>query len=899
MTTLNDPTWTPDQTSHKSSGASVGSSLRDSITRVRTRLLMLGVIRWMGTLIGILAICILLDLWLHLSAAPRVVMLVALIWIGVALYRKWIITARRVDPSPSDMALNITHAGGTPNSTIAAIVDLPSATEGERIEQALTGAIRSRASRHLDQSSARATLRTGPMYEMLAVLLGLLLVAVVTLRTPSLATIGVPRIITPWTQLQWPKRFGIALGDLPMHHPSDRAFIARATVGPSTSDPNAKVRWRLVGPGRVSRETIIGWTALTLNPQGSSKRASTGSEDEPKHTRYEQLIPIHTLTASSIPDGSTLEFRIETRDDRTTTQRVTIVHPPKLERVIATVTLPEYASSINEPSSTYLQGTRELSPSALALGPVLAGSTVTLDWEFDTDVRETSSTGNFASIIQTTHTPEENSTVSVLPVDAHAFTPRTPTDVFLRVIKDTPPDATITTPSTDLVVGRRALIEIDARVSDDLGLVESSIIATLPPSNDDLDQVLIQTRYQDAELIANVQTSLDLEGIEITPGQAVELRASAHDINEQETQSPPRSVLIVEDSEIVERVETQLGTIGEILRRLDDRQRELQQQIQDDQSADQPINPSDQQALTDQIQTRVNAARSLAQRLSQSRIDDGQLTPMLEALESSLVDAQEASQDTTESIEREDTERAQEGMEDVRDELARAISMLDRGQDTWLAKRSIEELRSKVESLLQDTKALSNQTGGKSIDQLSEDDRSMLQKILDKQRRVTQDARETIDQLDEQADALDENNPTGAQGIRDAATQGRNSGIEEQLAQAGEEIAQNQTSSATATQEQVLEELDDLRVVINAQDAPRAALDEIERDVVGVHEADEFLARDPPEFGTRHTEAREPAGVEAADNGLLADLANFSCFTRGKDCLRGHGVVTILPGHLD
>ena len=804
MTTLNEPTWTPEPTNTRSTGGSVGSLLGDSIARVRTRLLMLGLLRWTGTLVGLLAAFILIDLWLHLSIPPRVVMLAAMVWIGVVLYRKWIMTARRVDPSPSDMALNITRSGGTPTATIAAIVDLPTSTNSDRIEQALTSAIQSRVSRHLDQSSARATLRTGPMYEMLAVLLGLLLIAALTIRTPSLATIGVPRIVTPWTQIQWPKRFGITLGEFSEHHPSDRAFIARATIGPSTSDPSAKVRWRLVGPGRVTRETIIGWTALTLNPQGSSKRALSTSGNESSATRYEQLIPIHTLTASSIPDGSTLEFRIETRDDRTATQRVTIVHPPKLEQVLATVTLPGYASSIDQPSSTYVQGTRELSPSALALGPVLAGSTVTLDWAFDTDVRESSLAGALAGSIQTIHTPEENSTVSIIPVDAHGFAPRTPTDVFIRVIKDSPPDATITLPSADLVVGQRALIEIDARASDDLGLVETSIIASLPPSSDQPDLVLIQTSFSSAELVANIRSSLDLEGIEITPGQSIELRALAIDINEQDSQSPPRTVRIVEDTEIVERVETQLGTISEILRRLDDRQRELQQQIQDGQ----PIDPNDQRALTDQIQTRIDAARSLAQRLTQSRINDGQLTPMLEALEESLTGAQDASQVATESIEREDTERAQERMDDVRDELARAISMLDRGQDTWLAKRSIEELRSKVQALLEDTKSLGNQTGGKSVDQLSEDDRSMLQKILDKQRRVTQDARETIDQLDEQADALDENNPTGAQGIRDAATQGRNSGIEEQLAQAGEEIAQNQTSSAAATQEQVLEELD-------------------------------------------------------------------------------------------
>jgi DNA repair exonuclease SbcCD ATPase subunit len=271
-----------------------------------------------------------------------------------------------------------------------------------------------------------------------------------------------------------------------------------------------------------------------------------------------------------------------------------------------------------------------------------------------------------------------------------------------------------------------------------------------------------------------------------------------------DSRSTPRTIRIVEDKEIVDRVEQQLGSIGEILRRLDERQHELLERLQDGSD----VESADQATLTDQIESRARATRALAEQLQQSRIEDAQLSPMLDALDTALAEAQEQSERAAQSLDRDQDQQANERMQDVREELGDAIAMLDRGQDTWLARRAIEDLRSQVEGILQDTKQLGAQTGGRSVGQLSEDERSMLQKILDKQRRVAQDARETIDELDAQADALDKNNPTGAQGIRDAATQGRNSGIEEQLAQAGDEIAQNQTSSAAGTQQQVLEELD-------------------------------------------------------------------------------------------
>ncbi|MBL4810299.1 MAG: hypothetical protein JKY43_09635 [Phycisphaerales bacterium] len=779
MTTLNTPS------SHTSQ--QVRRTLNDSIARVRRRLLLRSLLRWVGCGSGMLAIGVAFDIIGHFGPLTRWIMLGIIVWTAIWLYRQWVINAQRISPSPSDMALNLTE----PAPALAALVDLQASESCNPIEQSLLAAIKSRSSRRIPQDTAKATLRAGPLYEIGLILLGLSLLIVLVTSRPSLLTIGVRRIATPWTDVQWPVRFGITIPEIAPHHPSDRAFIASALIGPSTDDPIAKVRWRLLDSNNTP---IIRWTTLALNPQGNISD---------HQQRYEQLIPIHTLSAQSIPDGATLEYRIQTRDDRSQTRRILIVHPPKLRRVVADISLPVYAEKLESSSTRFMQGQQQINPSELSIGPILAGSSVSLQWEFDTQVHTQNDNSQASSSIKIDRVLDESSTLTTLPVDQYGLSPRAPMDVFVRVVADAPPEAIITVPVNDLMVGQRAIVEIAAQTTDDLGLNSASIIG------DQIDASQ-STRRQFTTINPNgsiaqpMTTTLDIESIDLKPGQRIEVRAMATDIGGLESRSSPRIIRIVEDKEIVDQIESQLGSIGDILRRLDDQQRELLARIQDESG----VNANDQSTLTDQIKSRTQATNALRDQLAQSRIRDPQISPMLDALSDALSEAQKDSERASEAIQREQDQQAADRMEDVRDKLGKAIAMLDRGQDTWLARRAIEELRSQVQSLLDDTNQLGDQIGGKSMDQLSPDERSMLQKILDKQRRTAQEARQTIDALDEQADALDENNPTGAQGLRDAATQGRNSGVEEQLDQAADEIAQNQTSSAAATQQQVLEELD-------------------------------------------------------------------------------------------
>src|SRR5262249_26242188 len=82
-------------------------------------------------------------------------------------------------------------------------------------------------------------------------------------------------------------------------------------------------------------------------------------------------------------------------------------------------------------------------------------------------------------------------------------------------------------------------------------------------------------------------------------------------------------------------------------------------------------------------------------------------------------------------------------------------------------------------------------------------------------------------------------------------------------------------------------QLDQFDVVIDKEHLALAALQGIGRDAIVFHEPVERLARDAAEPGTWYPEALELSVVETANNGLLADLADFGGLAGRENGLHG------------
>ena len=123
----------------------------------------------------------------------------------------------------------------------------------------------------------------------------------------------------------------------------------------------------------------------------------------------------------------------------------------------------------------------------------------------------------------------------------------------------------------------------------------------------------------------------------------------------------------------------------------------------------------------------------MTQSIKRNQLDDPLLSSQLNDASSILDEAAQAGEQASDQIDRGQTPQAIEQQEIVQDRIGELLSILDRGQDSYLALRSIQQLRDNIESIRNDTAELNAQTAGRSLDQLSQEERSTLDRILERQ----------------------------------------------------------------------------------------------------------------------------------------------------------------------
>ena len=96
---------------------------------------------------------------------------------------------------------------------------------------------------------------------------------------------------------------------------------------------------------------------------------------------------------------------------------------------------------------------------------------------------------------------------------------------------------------------------------------------------------------------------------------------------------------------------------------------------------------------------------------------------------------------------------------------------------------------------------------------------------------------------------------------------------------------------AAVAVEDVDEEFDDFGVVVDDEDFAAAGVEVIQGDAIVFHEFDHGVARDAAELGAGDAETAEASGVEAADDGLLGDFADFCGFAGGVDFFDDGGAI--------
>ncbi|MEO1009243.1 MAG: hypothetical protein AAFX79_11815 [Planctomycetota bacterium] len=852
------------------------------------RLLVLRLVGWLvAAVVAAIILVVLGDYALRLPAWARTALWIGgLAAIGFVVARR-IAPAVRVRPALSDLALRIEAREPGLRGRLASAVDLGRGGDAARAADLLE---------KVDQAALPDLLRRRPAYAAAATAIALLLLggAMVAAR-PGGAQLGLTRVLAPWAGAQWPSRTAIAIASIPEHHPLGAPL---AIQGLLTRTDEAEGRTR-----------VFAWYSVEGDSPTRVALTSQGAQDDGE--LFERLVQ-PAVDAPRSTQSVAVDVWLETKDDRTEPARVLLVRPPAVVEGSATARAPAYAAQATGGSVLGLGGSAESTPlefgveAAAAVGPLLAASTVEVGVRFSkpatlrlanapegVDVRPHDD-GLGATLALA---PEAPVTILAELADEFGIASTRPVSISLDVIADGAPAATVVSPARDEAVLATAVVDAAGEARDDVGLAMLRLevqrlrppIDSLgaPPEPDGEPATLAAADLIDAPREARAAAPLDLSALGLRAGDEVWLSAIAADLGAgDEIRSTPRKLRIIEEDELVEQLRGELAAIREAAKRIDAAQQELIEAAATGEDAERL---ADEQAeLTQRLARQAADLQGITRRAQRNGVDDAGLAELVSRAGDHLAEAAtqseraEAAQGAAdEARDAGDERRAERGERDaerarerVRDELGDLVGLLSRDEDEWLARRDLERLIEQQRELREQTQELAAQTIGRSMDELTPEQRSAVERIAERQAELAERAQRAIDGLADQAEAVAERDPARARTLREAAERGREAEVPRELQQAAEEASRNQLSNTQQRQDAALDALED---VAERLDQAREDRDrELRRVLAELADAIERLVRRQQIELDRLAAAQASGsfiGLDAAMIGLSRDTA--------------------------
>lgn len=808
----------------------------DRIARTVRTLLVVRALAWIAAgMVAAVLIIALIDLGLRLPGPARAVLLLVLLAGVVAAARALVLPAWRTRPGRATLARRVERLDPSLAGQIAPAVDLLALVDAPGQEGALARAGVARAGERVARVDIRRILRwTGVGGSLAALATAAVLVAALAVWSPTMTGIGAARVLTPWSDASWPKRYGVTDQTGVEIHPVDEALAVRVAVGPAEPGNRVRVEWR-VGD---ARETMR--TPMAAQPSRSGDGRS-----------FERLIdPGAIASAAMPPDGSddeqpdaemTLRYRVVTPDDRTAWRRVRLVRPPEVESFVAEITPPAHA--VGAPGlAGFRTGRRDLSTGDTVLGPVLEGSQLRLVWSFSKPVTP-SDPELWSSSLITVDQPDERTVRVVLdagtptrivPIVADEFNlgVRSSVSLGLDVRADALPGVAIAEPASDEIVTAEADLRVRAEAGDDLGVASLRVEATLarPPAGstgagpDPIGDPVTLAEASIDTPVARAETTTPVRPADLgaQAGDEIVLVAIATDTRGESglARSSERRLRVVSPEALSARLRAELNPLTRLLRRADDQQSALMDRVRRDEEEADPL-VREQIALGDTVASAARSVRDLDRSRQRNALEDPALESLLRDLNTALGEAQEAARDAGRSIEAGDTEQAQREQREARDRIGEALSLLDRGEDAFLARRAVSRIREQLAQAREDTARVGQRTAGQDANNLDPQDRADLDQLASDQAELADAAREALEELTRRAEALERDDPAQAEALRSAAEQGRAGAVGSLIEQAGQQTGENQTGQAQQSQDEALAQLDEMLEQIDAAAALR------------------------------------------------------------------------------
>ena len=199
-----------------------------------------------------------------------------------------------------------------------------------------------------------------------------------------------------------------------------------------------------------------------------------------------------------------------------------------------------------------------------------------------------------------------------------------------------------------------------------------------------------------------------------------------------------------------------------------------------------------------------------------------------------------------------------DAQEEVRAELADLAELLDRGEDAWVVSRRIQQMAEDLAELQERTSELAEDSVGRDRSELTPEERRELDDIAREQGELAEEADDLVAELEERGASLDQIDPAQAAGLRAAARDARDQGLEEKMREAEEGARENRLQQAGEAQQQAAEALQQMQETI--EESRKAEVAELQRRIASLVESLTGLIE------TSETEIINLARVEGPDD---------------------------------
>ncbi|MCA9280155.1 MAG: hypothetical protein H6815_00760 [Phycisphaeraceae bacterium] len=832
----------------------VARALAGFRARIRRVLVLERVLVVLAGLVAAVFLAGALDFVFRAPSSVRLVGLVCAIVVILFICRRWVLPVLRFHPSLRDIALRV-PGDARKDEALAAVVQLAEHQSGDQqlrheIGNSIVGIAEADERLHAigrfvqSKRLVRATL----VFSVAA-----LAVCVAAVVRPDITRIGAQRVLTPWSDVSWPKRTQIADVTGATVQPTTRALVLRANIEKTNRAPG---QTRVVAKYQVlqGRKPVGDVRQVVLAAQPS---------DGTHADLYEQVIGRETWASRNEGDNSTWSIRywFETLDDSTDTMTVRLADPPAVTTAQVHVLPPAYfpdSASISvgadasrfvvgdqviafadQGRSTIAEPVRVLEQSAVHATLSMNKPITRVEW-----VNRKDGAGDATPVVQISHAGSqvtveaklhESIPISLRFEDGDGLVSERNTTLLLETVADELPAPALLEPAQDEWVLPTAKFDVIGEVVDDVALSRASVAwqlaravqgsAGAPPEPVN-DRMEVASRDADGAVLLNVKLTsmLSIAETGAQPGDEVHLVALGTDMRMAGLDPPMEPVIsrmrrlrVVSEEQFVDRMWQSLDMVRDAAKALDAQQAAM---IENTTSGVRSTTQQEQQAITDRLNAQLRAIVDAMQSAERNGLDRADVSRLLSDAAKAAQRASEASQEAAQkwnndqaSEDEADTGPSKvsgEHQQDVRDALGDLLQSLDRGSDAFLARRSVARLLEQQKQLNQRTANFAERTLGKRDSQLTPAERAEMNELSQAQQELSQRAAEMLDELSDQQQRLQQSDPVGAEVVNNAEQTGRQQNLSQQMQQASSSLQNNQNQQAQRDQTAATETLEEM-----------------------------------------------------------------------------------------